>query len=106
MRHSWAVVLTAGLALTSPAAAAATGLATPAPRATRRPSAATQRPPSAKPGSTAKPHGTLYVIKTGDTLYAIAIHFKVTMAALLAANPGITNSNQVTVGQTIVIPKP
>jgi len=61
-------------------------------------------PPSAKPIATAKPHGIVYVIKAGDTLYAIAIRFKVSVRAILAANPSITNSNQLAIGQKIFIP--
>ena len=74
------------------------------PQGAPRPSLASQRTPAAKPLASANLHGTVYVIKAGDTLYGIAMRFKVTMRALLAANPTITNSNQVVIGQKIVIP--
>ena len=41
-----------------------------------------------------------------DTLYAIAVRFKVTLAQILAANPSITNPSQITIGQRIAIPTP
>jgi LysM repeat protein len=48
--------------------------------------------------------GTVYVVRTGDNLSGIAARFKVSMRAILAANPSITNTNQITIGQRIVIP--
>jgi LysM repeat protein len=48
----------------------------------------------------------VYVVKKGDTLYAIAIRHKVTLEALLAANPTITHPNFVKIGQRILIPAP
>lgn len=82
----------------------------PSPSPSRvRPSTPTAKPASsaavrATQVPTATSHLTAYVVKAGDTLYAIAIRFKVTMKAILAANPGITNSNQVVIGQKIFIP--
>lgn len=45
-----------------------------------------------------------YTIKRGDTLYSIAQQFGVTVAAILAANPDITNPNLIYPGQRITIP--
>jgi spore germination protein len=46
------------------------------------------------------------VVQTGDTLGAIARKFGVTVQAILAANPNITDPTYVKVGQTILIPPP
>jgi len=44
-----------------------------------------------------------YVIRSGDTLFALAQRFGTTVAAIIAINPGI-NPNALQVGQTICIP--
>ena len=48
-------------------------------------------------------NGTLYTVRSGDTLRAIARRYGVTLSALLAANPGNTN-NRIIVGQRLCIP--
>jgi hypothetical protein len=75
--------------------------------------------PSAGPGDTpgpwtpgptdtpgASPTFIIYTIRHGDTLSKIAAQFNVPLSSLLAANPLITNSNQIIVGQKIFIPWP
>ena len=47
-----------------------------------------------------------YVIQKGETLSSIARKFNVTVAAILAVNPQITNPNIVFTGQTIKVPCP
>ena len=47
-----------------------------------------------------------YIIKPGDTLSAISARFGVTLAAILAANPQVTNPNIINAGQRITIPTP
>lgn len=47
--------------------------------------------------------GTYYTVKAGDTLYSIAVKYKVTVAALAKAN-NITNYNLIRVGQVLLIP--
>ena len=82
------------------AGSAAPGGAPTPPVPTATPvSTATPRP-TARPASS----GTVYVVKRGDTLYAIATRHHLTLKALLAANPQITNPNVLKVGQRIVIP--
>lgn len=59
-------------------------------------------PPLLTPTSDATTR-TTYVTQAGDTLYAIALKFNTTVAALQQANQ-ITNPNALTVGQTLIIP--
>jgi len=50
------------------------------------------------------PKGTIpYRLKPGDTFHAVAKNFNITVAALLAANPGIDPKN-LPIGQSINIP--
>lgn len=50
------------------------------------------------------PKGSMpYTIKSGDTLYAIARTFGISLDALLAANPGI-NPDRLYIGQVICVP--
>jgi len=44
-----------------------------------------------------------YTVKVGDTLYAIAVKFGTTVAAIASAN-NISNPNQISVGQVLIIP--
>ncbi|TNJ62728.1 LysM peptidoglycan-binding domain-containing protein [Paenibacillus hemerocallicola] len=46
-----------------------------------------------------------YVVQPGDTLYAIASRYGVTVQALMQAN-GLTSPGQLYAGQTIFIPRP
>jgi LysM repeat protein len=46
------------------------------------------------------------VIQKGDTLTIIARKFNVTVQAILAVNPQITNPNLIFAGRTIKIPCP
>lgn len=49
------------------------------------------------------PNGRLYTIRAGDTLFALAQRFGTTVAAILAANPGL-DPNSLQVGRMICIP--
>ncbi|MHB9093953.1 MAG: LysM peptidoglycan-binding domain-containing protein [Eubacteriales bacterium] len=51
------------------------------------------------------PGGQVYVVKSGDTLYLIARRFNITVASILAVNPGL-NPNYLMIGQQICIPVP
>ena len=68
--------------------------------------AAASRPaPAAKPAASAQPAataGTVYVVKAGDTLSAIAKRHGTTVAAIAKAN-SITNPNRIAVGQRLTI---
>ncbi len=46
----------------------------------------------------------VYTVKPGDTLYAIASHFGVTINAIMRAN-NLSNPNTLSIGQTLVIPE-
>lgn len=52
----------------------------------------------------AQPVSGYYTVQSGDTLTSIAQRFNTTVSALLRANPKITNANQLTVGEQILIP--
>ena len=47
--------------------------------------------------------GTNYTVQAGDTLYAIALRYGVTVQAIVNAN-GFTNANLIRVGQVLTIP--
>lgn len=61
--------------------------------------------PAPAPGPGACPGGFLYTIRAGDTFFALASRFGVTVQALTSANPGV-NPNNLRVGQQICIPAP
>jgi LysM repeat protein len=45
-----------------------------------------------------------YTVEPGDTLTSIAVHLGVTLGALEAANPQVTNPNLITIGQVLHVP--
>ncbi len=47
---------------------------------------------------------SLYIVKPGDTLNAIAAEYTQTVASLLAVNPQISNPNRLAIGEKIIIP--
>jgi nucleoid-associated protein YgaU len=87
-------LLGGGTAASPTATASGSGSVAPTGSATAVPS------PTATPG----PTQLIYVVKSGDTLTRIADQFDVTVEQILAANPEITNPNNISVGQRIVIP--
>lgn len=55
-------------------------------------------------GSQPPPSGEgVYTVRYGDTLYSIALHFGVSVQAVVQAN-GITNPNRIYAGQRLAIP--
>jgi LysM repeat protein len=53
----------------------------------------------------AAPQEATYIVRSRDTLSGIAKAHGVSLRALIEANPQITNSNRIAVGQTIHLPK-
>jgi LysM repeat protein len=99
------------------AVAACSGSSSPAPSTSvsgspssapsSAPSAAPKSPspaPAASPSPSPSAGGVVYIVKKGDTLFAIAASHKTTIQAILTANPSITNPNVLKIGQRIVIP--
>jgi LysM repeat protein len=65
-------------------------------------------PTSAPATGTPRPNTTFtpYRVEAGESLRIIATRFKVTIDAILAANPKITDPSYVQAGDTILIPPP
>jgi LysM repeat protein len=80
--------------------------ATPMPIETRTAAPSPTPTPVATSTLTPSPTFTSYVVKQGDTLSSIASAYGVTVQAILAANPEITDPNRISVGQVILIPPP
>jgi len=53
------------------------------------------------PGGTS---GGTYTVQSGDTMTSIAAQFGITLAALEAANPQISNPDMLSVGQVLNLP--
>jgi len=72
------------------------------------PSASGTAGPTGSAGTTSTPGPTPvhYVVQPNDTLSGIAQKFGLTLEALKAANPQITDINKINVGDEIVIPTP
>ena len=56
-----------------------------------------------KPAHAQESTGPVYIVQAGDSLYSIAARFSVSIDDLLAVN-GITDPNQLAVGQQLIIP--
>jgi hypothetical protein len=82
------------------------GLGGPDATGTPNPSTVASAGPSAsvEPTQTAAPTQQIYVVQAGDTLSAIAQRFGLTLEALRAANPQITNVDEIKIGDEIIIP--
>ncbi len=76
--------------------------------------AATAGVANAGQGGAASPVGAMdnsqgpftYTVQAGDRIYQLSLEYGVTMSAILAANPQITNMNVISEGQEITIPGP
>ncbi len=84
------------------------------PAASVAPAASFAAPSAAPPLATPTPvpsvapatGGTTYTVKKGDTLWAIAQRYKITLKALQDANPQLKDPNVLKIGEKLVIPKP
>ena len=70
------------------------------------PSAAPLVTPTPVPSVAPATGGTTYTVKKGDTLWAIAQHFKITLKALQDANPQLKDPNVLKIGEKLTIPTP
>lgn len=71
---------------------------------TATPASSSTPEPTLTPSPTAPPYGeTEYVVRAGDTLLAIASRFNTTTQAIMSLN-GLSNPNQLKVGQVLRIP--
>ena len=52
------------------------------------------------------PGGMLYTVRPGETLFEIARIYNISLAALIAANPQISDPDQIVPGQVLCIPAP
>lgn len=59
--------------------------------------------PMAGPAPTCPPGNVVYVVKAGDTFYALAARFGTTVEAIMKANPGV-DPKKLQIGQRICIP--
>jgi LysM repeat protein len=90
---------TLALASRTPSSTVVAGVATPT-AAAATPTATAQSTPEVTPGPTPR----TYRVKSGDTLAKIARRFRITVPALVAANPELTNADHIEVGQVLIIP--
>lgn len=97
-------VLVAVLTLTACGSAATPS---PSPADTPTPSVAAPVTPAPTPAEAAPTApAEIYVVRSGDTLVAIAAKRGITLKALRAANPEVTDPRALRIGQKLVIPAP
>ena len=46
----------------------------------------------------------IHVVRSGDTLFAISQEYKVSVEAILGANPQVGNPNNLKIGEQLLIP--
>jgi LysM repeat protein len=89
--------------------AACGSAATPSPSPTETPAPSVAAPVTPAPTPTVVAPTTLpgtYVVRSGDTLIKIAATHGITLKALRAANPEVTDPRALRIGQKLVIPTP
>jgi LysM repeat protein len=59
---------------------------------------------SASPTPTPTPAPVVHVVKSGDTLFEISQEYKVSVEAILGANPQVGNPNSLKIGEQLLIP--
>ena len=50
------------------------------------------------------PEPVIYTVKSGDSLFKISQEFKISVDAILGANPEVTDPSKLTIGQQLIIP--
>ena len=80
----------------------------PSPTPTEAPTPAYVAPTTVEPSQSPEPTAavTIYVVRSGDTLIAIAKKFNITLKALREANPQVTDPRLMQVGEKLTIPAP
>jgi len=68
------------------------------------PSASATPAESASPTPTPTPAPVIHVVKSGDTLFEISQEYKVSIEAIIGANPQVGNPNNLKIGEQLVIP--
>ena len=68
------------------------------------PSASATPEESVAPTPTPTPAPVIHVVKSGDTLFEISQEYKVSVDAILGANPQVGNPNNLKIGEQLVIP--
>lgn len=48
--------------------------------------------------------GTTYIVRQGDTLFQLSLQYNVPISSIMAANPTITDMNNIFISQEIIIP--
>lgn len=110
VRSRFGVLALVGTAILAGCGSAASPSPSPSPPAspaggeTPAPSAAIE--PSAVPTASPAASTTVYTVRKGDTLIAIAKRFHITLAALREANPQVTDPTKLQIGAKLVIPAP
>jgi LysM repeat protein len=96
-----------GVALFRTATSTPTITATPTLSPTPAPPSPTQPTPTSTntPGPSPTPAPVNYTVKEGDTLFGISTNFSVPIETIRAANNIPPDSNNITVGQTLIIPQ-
>jgi hypothetical protein len=95
----------AGAAATPPVTGTHTANATAPARGSGRGPAAGTAAPRATPSACGTAGCLVYVVRPGDTLLRIAARFRVSVAVIMAANPGLTDPNLIVSGQALRIPR-
>ncbi len=99
-----ALALTMSLVACTAAATPTPEPATPSPTPELLPTVSPSAEPSPQPEPSAEM--TIYVVRKGDTLIAIARAYGITLAALRAANPEVSDPRKLQIGQKLRIPAP
>lgn len=76
----------------------------PQPEATEPPAETATPVPADTPAPTVEPQIVVHIVESGDSLIYIADKYDTTVAAILAANPGLTERSLLRLGQEIKVP--
>jgi LysM repeat protein len=99
--------ITALVAVLILAACGSAATPSPSPSETPAPSVAATVTPEPTPAESAPTAlSNIYVVRAGDTLVGIAAKHGITLKALRAANPEVTDPRALRIGQKLVIPSP